>query len=340
MKLRFSLIALFLLLTATAHASTPVAVNEYTSLRRQCLTQLSLDTLKSNAPSYIGKIFELRGTLAGFSKNDTGCNIILNTPDKGSFMINTDSLPCENPGLDLACLVKIGEGSLYNMSDLRLVACTYDSQLRRAEEAAQKAMEEEAARKAAAVEKAKAQAAATATNQAAQSKAAPMNVSSDELIKIYKNAVKGFNKRLSDSQADTIARSILGFSQKYQVDPRLICAVILTESNFNPDATSGAGAQGLGQLMPGTAAGLGVDDAYDPVQSIYGAVRYIKSMIERLAGGKQWSDLTYNDLSLALAGYNAGPGAVKKHGGVPPYRETQKYVKKVISYYKQLCGVK
>ena len=116
--------------------------------------------------------------------------------------------------------------------------------------------------------------------------------------------------------------------------------MILAESHFRIGATSRCGAQGLGQLMPSTAAGLGVDDAYDPVQNVYGSVRYVKGMLDRMSGNKAWNDLTWYDLALALAAYNAGPNAVKKHGGVPPYRETQNYVRKVTSIYKQLCGVK
>jgi len=82
-----------------------------------------------------------------------------------------------------------------------------------------------------------------------------------------------------------------------------------------------------------------VSNAYDPVENIYGSVRYIKSMLDRMSGNKHYNDLTWNDLAKALAAYNAGPGAVKKHGGVPPYKETQGYVKKVTAIYKKLCGV-
>ncbi len=333
-----ALVCLLIGLASAAHSSAPVEVREYTALRKKLLTSLSIDTLKADAASYVGKVFEVRGSITGFSRNDNGCVWIITALDGSSYLLNANSDPVESPGVEIACLVKIGPGSKFSLSDVSLVAWTYDSDLRRLEEAWQRAAEAKAkaeAEKAAAAKAAQEQAQEVKTQQAAGA-----TVSSEELVKTYKKAIKGFNSKLTDSQADTIARSILGFSYRYKLDPRLVCAVILAESNFKINATSHAGAQGLGQLMPSTAAGLGVNNAYDPVENIYGSARYIRSMLDRMSGNKDWSELTWYDLGLALAAYNAGPGAVKKHGGIPPYRETQNYVKKVTSIYKQLCGVK
>jgi soluble lytic murein transglycosylase-like protein len=157
------------------------------------------------------------------------------------------------------------------------------------------------------------------------------------VLPAYTKFIMGRNKKLDAGTAQEIAIGILGFSVHYGVDARLIMAMILVESNFNPNATSGAGAQGLGQLMPGTARGLGVSNSYDTEQNLYGTVRLIRGHIDKYS--KQ-TDNDFDALILALAAYNAGSGNVRKHGGVPPFRETQNYVRKVTSTYLELCGTK
>lgn len=109
------------------------------------------------------------------------------------------------------------------------------------------------------------------------------------------------------------------------VDPVLFDALVTCESGYNPRAVSAVGAQGLCQLMPATAKGLGVADAFDPAQNLDGGARYLAQMLKEFGGNER----------LALAAYNAGPGAVRRHGGVPPFAETQAYVTRVLTQAAQ-----
>lgn len=117
------------------------------------------------------------------------------------------------------------------------------------------------------------------------------------------------------------ASEITAAATKYGIDPALLAGLVKQESGFNPSARSSAGATGLTQLMPATARGLGVTDATDPLQALEGGAKYLRQQLDRFGG----------DERLALAAYNAGPGAVQRYGGVPPYAETQNYVKVVLA---------
>jgi len=117
---------------------------------------------------------------------------------------------------------------------------------------------------------------------------------------------------------------IEALGKKHGVDAKLLESVVATESGFNPDAISQSGAQGLMQLMPSTAQSLGVKDPFDPIQNLDGGTRYLKGLLTK-----------YQSVPKALAAYNAGPGAVDRAGGVPPYAETQHYVDKVMTRYQK-----
>lgn len=118
-------------------------------------------------------------------------------------------------------------------------------------------------------------------------------------------------------------------ANKYGVDPALIEAVIKQESAYDPQARSHVGAEGLMQLMPETAKELGVQNSLDPRENVMGGTKYLSQLIEMFDG----------NLTKAIAGYNAGPGAVSHHGGIPPYAETQNYVEKVLQNYGEFKAV-
>ena len=125
----------------------------------------------------------------------------------------------------------------------------------------------------------------------------------------------------TDATTNPFAGAIQAASQRNGVDPALVTAIVRHESSFRPDATSSVGAMGLMQLMPQTAAGLGVTNGYDPLQNLDGGTRLLRQLLDHYSG----------NLPLALAAYSAGEGAVAQYGGIPPYPETQNYVQAILA---------
>jgi len=318
-----TLVAVLLLSAGALHAETLTA-DQYLAMRKILdASSQPLLVLKNDSGRFIGKAVELRGTVNGMVKCGEATSFILECSGQSIVVKGSNPPSCIYNGNTVRCLVKVGPGSVAGLTDLRLegAAYNYDVTQREAKLASKSANEETDS---------------VLVNRDSSPRAFPsskqargFNLSSRAraIFEPYKKAIARFNPRLSAEEVEAITKSILAFSEHYQVDPRLVVALIIVESGFKPEATSRCGAMGLGQLMPGTAAGLGVSNAYDPVQNIEGSVRLIRGHLNK-----------YGNLALALSAYNAGPGAVRKYNGVPPYRETQSYIKKVSAIYGVLCG--
>jgi hypothetical protein len=146
-------------------------------------------------------------------------------------------------------------------------------------------------------------------------------------LKVQTESASSFNP-IGKAERRVIEKSIHKAARKYNLSASLIKGIIRAESNFEPNAVSHAGAQGLMQLMPETAKELGVKNPFDIEQNIDGGARYLRKMLDSFGG----------DVKVALAAYNAGPGAVEKYGGqIPPYQETEQYVKRVLKFSKQMA---
>lgn len=146
----------------------------------------------------------------------------------------------------------------------------------------------------------------------------------------YATVLRTINPALTLEKARAYARSVMADAWRTKLDPRFIMSIVTVESRWRANAVSRVGARGLGQLMPATAATLGVN-AWNPADNLRGTSSYLKTLMNRFAGKP-------NATNLAIAGYNAGPRAVERFGGVPPYAETQRYVVKVLRVWKQLNG--
>jgi soluble lytic murein transglycosylase-like protein len=152
------------------------------------------------------------------------------------------------------------------------------------------------------------------------------------MVVLYAHALQAFNPGLDGRTAVVLAETTLREADAQGLDARLLVAVIAVESSWHPEAVSRAGARGLGQLMPATAAGLGVDPG-DPQANIHGVALHLRGLLDRFAALDPAARV-----ADALAAYNAGAGAVDRYGGVPPYPETQAYVRSVISLWRRLAG--
>ena len=338
---RAGVLSLLLAFAAAARADPSASyLQTRQSLRPAPLAAASLSDAQANPAGYLGRTFEATVRIGGFVTADNVRTVLLST--------GSQTLAARLPsglrdgqwlaaGQTVRILVredKIGnDNSLSNLSVLAAapeadVSVLEHALASRASYPSRSLPYADRGRRMAFVSAPSAPAAPHSLTSRAQAVYAP-----------YWNAVRGINPRLSTSDVDKITSSILYFSDQNDIDPRLIIAMIVCESGFDINSTSRTGAMGLGQLMPATARGLGVTNAYDPVQNIAASVRLLRGHLDTYGGAPAHAGvIPFNQIALTMAAYNAGPGAVRKYHGVPPYRETQRYVAKVAALYKKLCG--
>lgn len=301
-----------------------------------------ISIVQQNVEAYRGKVVEFTATVRGTSRVGDAVVLVLQSDDGASVYPRAAGHVAlqEQVGARLRVLLRVGESNLVGLSDAELIQAVHEADVARWEAEQQKRQTP------------KPSARSSNLRPLTSRFSTPMRTAQGTVITFeqwhsavydaYARAISRFNPRLKPQQVEVITNSILAFSWYYRVDPRLVVAMVLAESGFRPDAVSRAGAMGLGQLMPRTARGLGVSNPFDPVQNLAGAIRLLHGHLNTYSRGRAYREgtVSWNDIILAMAAYNAGSGAVRKYGGVPPYRETQTYVKRVIELYKKLCGMK
>jgi hypothetical protein len=342
-----SVVATLLFVGALPAQSAPVRqADDYFKVRDRAkiVSTVTAEEVQTHPDQFVGKLVEVRGLINAIAGSDSQTTLLIQTAEGGvptMITLPPDKRTADWPFLDvgigiraLCQVVKIG-GSSSGSLEIVIPVKEYEAGQVDAErvklEASQKAAL--AARQKTAARQPK----QLASRGAAGFRQAPSGRISDaQLVQVYGNAVRYFNRRMGEGEAQKIASIIIDYSRRYGLDARLVMAVIAVESNFNQNAVSPVGAMGLGQLMPGTANDLGVGNAYDARANLEGSTRLLSRHIQNMTSDGR---PTEEAVKLALACYNAGAGAVKKYKGIPPYRETQNYVAKITRLYRQMCGL-
>ena len=351
------LLLAFAVLAASVFAHGQVELKEFLAARQQYGIKSSLTA--SVFRDFTGSgVFELRCTVRGYISG-AGETLLVEAVDGLKLNVRTASPPefLKHTGTAARLLVKLTRATVNSEPEVQLVTCTeegpvadHDAQIAAAQEAKlNRARRTEPSR----------------SGGRFRPEAIPGNVPSLEggigrgqtgtvvditpspvsqqmppdlsaVVSAYGTYITGINPRIDYNTATTWAAYIIQYSNEVGIDPRLEIALIVAESDFKPQDTSRPGAMGLCQLMPDEVQRFGLTSAYDPRQNIWASTRLLREGIDKYKG------LGFDDwksIVLALAGYNAGHGAVKKFGySVPPYKETQGYVDKITKLYKKFIG--
>jgi len=345
-----------LVVAATPVAALALPARDYLALRRKVGYERKLTYAQAAQDwvVHVGKAFEVSGALNGHMRSQSGLAFMVTLRDGTALTL--DAPPSDHAQIiqtatgSLRVLVRIREGALGNVVPLETLATADEGEVAFLERVAQQQLARAQAKRSAATRRPP----ATYDVRSSNMRVRPMPGSGAGLSEMarkylspeaqsiyaaYARFISGWNKRLRSDQVDSIAVSILYFADRHRVDPRLIVAMIIAESDFRPNTTSHKGAMGLGQVMPNEARAFRLSNPYDPIQNVRVSVNMLRMKLDMYREtGVPNGQMTIRQISLAMAAYNAGAGAVKKHGGIPPYRETQRYVQRVLKLYNSFCN--
>ncbi|CAN5433690.1 hypothetical protein BH11ARM1_BH11ARM1_05510 [soil metagenome] len=344
-------LALLLVLGFTAAIANAQSFEQYLALRKQY--KISSAAPIAAIESFVGnKTIEIQGVVKGSFKTGDRAALMVEISPSSTIVVDADAIPDwllsnETPA---RLLVKASRSDDHSSLKLDLVGAATEANVSSYEYglAQQRKAHEKNLAAAAAAKSRKGRSTLSGLSgpigRGGSGRFAPANtraprtwsLPSSEVTPIYAAFIKKQNSRLTNAEAMRIAEGIVGFSLHYEVDARLIMAMVMVESGFDPNAVSHSGAMGLGQLMPGTADWMKVQDPFDSLDNLSGTVKLVRTHLDQY---KAQTGKDFDALVLSLAAYNAGSGAVKRAGGVPAYRETQNYVRKVIALYYRFAGI-
>ena len=282
------------------------------------------------------KVLEIKARVTGSFSVDGQTIFLVQDADGTSINVISDTPPdwLQGGAVDARLIVRAYRANDASPLRVRLLGAAPESQVEAVEE--QERQQDQAA---AAAEAARQKAAKSRGGEASltsrHSGGRQWTVPQNEVAPYYAQWIVKDNPKVSWAKAMKIANEIIAFGQMYGVDPRLVMAMVTVESDFNTQCVSTAGAMGLGQLMPCNVQDLGITDPFDTQQNLAGSVKLLRDALEKY---KKQTGQDFDALVLCMAAYNAGDGAVAKYHGVPPYKETQNYVRKVIKLYYRFCG--
>lgn len=333
---------------AAAKPSPHPQADTYFQLRDQAQVLVTFDPqeVQRNPLGFNGKLLEVRGYISAAVGADAHTTLLISGNDSSQPI--QVALPPQKTladwsfldvGSTVRVLAKVVTEAGTNSGVLEMVSVVKEKEaeladLTRAAELAAKQKEAEKKRAAALKKKVQPKMASRGVTASTYRRSTPSRTTNTaDYVTAYADAVRYFNRSIAVSEARKIAACILQYSTRNGLDPRLVMAVIAVESRFNQNAVSPVGAMGLGQLMPGTASDLGVGNAFDLHQNLEGSTRLLSRHLQNMSSN---GEVSPSAIKLALACYNAGAGAVKKYKGIPPYRETQNYVRIITRLYFQM----